>query len=218
MKRFARFCTALMMLVMVFCFAMTAYADGSVVYNENANKFIFSPGTTESPTSLFQNFRNVMPGDTLTEQILIKNKTSNKVKIKVYMRSLGAQEHTDDFLSRMNLTVKQKEENVLFAAPADERAQLTDWVYLGTVYSGGNITLDVILEVPITLGNAYQNEIGYIDWEFKVVELPIEPSDPRPPQTGETSEIILYSGLMLFSLVAFIILLIVKRKKKEEST
>ena len=147
MKRFARFCTALMMLVMVFCFAMTAYADGSVVYNENANKFIFSPGTTESPTSLFQNFRNVMPGDTLTEQILIKNKTSNKVKIKVYMRSLGAQEHTDDFLSRMNLTVKQKEENVLFAAPADERAQLTDWVYLGTVYSGGNITLDVIARI-----------------------------------------------------------------------
>ena len=218
MKRFARFCTGLMVLIMVFSLTMTAYAAGSVTYDGDANKFIFDPGTKNSPTSLFENFQNVMPGDTLTEQILVKNDTSNKVKIKVYMRSLGAQENTDDFLSRMNLTVKQKNDTILFAAPADETAQLTNWVYLGTVYSGGETTLNVTLEVPISMGNDYQNKIGYIDWEFKVEELPIDPSDPKPPQTGDTSNIFLYSGLMVFSLVALIILLFAgKRKKQVES-
>ena len=217
MKRFAKFCTSLMVLVMVFGLCTTAYAAGSVTYDGDANKFIFAPGTKDSPSSLFENFQNVMPGDTLTEQILIENDISNKVKIKVYMRSLGAQENTDDFLAQMNLTVEQKDDSILFAAPADETAQLTDWVYLGTIYSGGEITLDVTLEVPITMGNDYQNEIGYIDWEFKVEELPVESTDPKPPQTGDTSNLFLYAGLMIFSFAALIILILGKRRKQEET-
>ena len=217
MQRYAKFCTVLVILILIFSLSTTVYASGSVTYDGDANKFIFAPGTEDSPTNLFENFQNVMPGDTLTEQILIKNDTSNGVKIKVYIRSLGAQEDTDDFLSQMNLAVEQKDDSVLFAAPADETAQLTDWVYLGTVYSGGEITLDVTLEVPITMDNNYQNEIGYIDWEFKVEELPIEPTDPKPPQTGDTSNLFLYAGLMIFSLAALIILILGKRRKQEET-
>jgi len=215
MKRLAKICAFLMVLVMVFGLCTTVDAAGTVTYDGNANKFIFAPGTKHSPTNLFGNFQNVMPGDTLTEQILIKNDVSNKVKIKVYLRSLGAQKDTDDFLSQMRLTVKQNGSSILFSAPADETAQLSGWVYLGTVYSGGKITLDVTLDVPITMGNEYQNDIGYIEWEFKVEELPVEPSDPKPPKTGDTSNLFLYSGLMMFSFAAIIILLLLGRRKKQ---
>ena len=211
MKKYAKLFSLLWVLLLMMNLSISAFADGSVSYDGNAKKFIFAPGTSHSPTNLFDNFQNMMPGDVCTEQILIKNDKSNNVKIKVYIRSLGAQEDTDAFLSQLNLTVQQNEDSILFDAPADQTAQLTDWVYLGTVYSGGEIILDVTLEVPITMGNEFQNNTGYIDWEFKIEELSVESTDPQPPQTGDTFN--LYVNMLIISLVGLTVLLVICKQK-----
>ena len=50
-----------------------------------------------------------------------------------------------------------------------------------------------------------------------IEEYEIEPTDPEPPKTGDDAQIILWTGLMLMSLCALIILLFAwKRKEKEE--
>jgi len=67
----------------------------------------------------------------------------------------------------------------------------------------------------VELDNRFKNEIGYLDWEFKVEEYPVEPTDPEPPQTGDESDIWLWAGLLAGS-VFFLILLLCKRKKEEE--
>ena len=191
-------------------------ADGNVHYSGNAGSFIFTPGSEHSPTDLFPNFKDIMPGDRITQKITVKNDASNKVKVKIYMRSLGAHPDSKDFLSQLHLQVETSEENTMaymFNATADEAAQLTNWVCLGTLYSGGEVNLNVFLDVPVTLDNNYQQLIGFIDWEFMIEEYEIQPTDPQPP-TGDNVVLWHWYGLLIFNLFA-ILLFFAKRQNKK---
>ncbi len=201
--------------------ALPAFAaDGEVIYDGDAKKFIFEPGSEHSPTDLFPNFKGVMPGDSLTQKITVRNEASNEVKVKIYLRALGAHEDSVEFLSQLGLRVQKSEENemaYIFDAAASETAQLTDWVLLGTLYSGGEVNLDVILDVPVELGNEFQEAIGYLDWEFMVEEFPIEEDDPTPPDTGDDAEMILWASLMGGAVLVMLILIVLMTKRKRES-
>ena len=196
-------------------------AEGNVIYSGDAGNFIFAPGSEYSPTDLFPNFKDVMPGDSISQPITVRNDASNKVKVKIYVRSLGAHEDSVDFLSQMHLRVEKSDDNTMgymFDAAASEPGQMSDWVLLGTLYSGGKVNLNVILDVPVEMGNDYQNRIGYLEWEFKVEEFEIEPTDPPAPPTGDTFQLWVWLGLMALGLSGMMLLLLLfVRKKKEES-
>ena len=189
--------------------SVAAFAESTVSYgDDNAQKFVFAPN------DLFENFKNVMPGDSITQKITIRNRRLNDVKIKIYIRSLGANEGSEEFLSQLKLKVEQADdESIMFDAPADQTAQLTDWTYIGTVYSGGKIDLNLTLEVPIELDNDFQDAIGSINWQFRVEEFPVDPEDPV---TGDESTIFLFALLCLLSVAVFVVLIVVRKKRTAE--
>ena len=211
----------LMVCIIALSVALPAFAaEGKVTYSGNAGKFIFEPGSEYSLTDLFPNFKGVMPGDTLTQKITVKNDADNKVKVKIYIRSLGAHKDSVEFLSQLGLKVAKSNDNemaYMFDAAADETAQLTDWVCLGTLYSGGKVNLDVTLNVPTSLENEFQSKIGKLDWEFKIEEFPIESSDPQSPNTGDDFRLGLWIAVMLCSLSMIIILLVWRKRDKEKA-
>lgn len=203
--------------LVVLALAVPALAtEGNVIYNGDARKFIYFTGSEYSETDLFPDFKDVMPGDTLHQRIGIHNDASHRVKIRLYMRALGAHPGSEAFLSQLKLTVTQLPGAVIYEAPADQSAQLTDWVYLGTVYSGGEVVLDAQLEVPTSLDNQFKELVGYLDWEFAVEQLVIGPDDPRPPQTGDQMNLGLYAGIMAAAAVLIVVLLLLAKKKKKD--
>lgn len=201
-------------LLLLFSALPVANAEtGTVTYSGNSGKFIFEPGTSYSPTDLFPDLKDVMPGDNLTQLITVKNHASNKVKVRIYMKALGATNNSDDFLSQLKLTVTKQDNTIMFDAPANASMGLTDWTYIGTLYSGGEANLYVDLAVPVELDNRFQDAVGSLDWSFYVEELPIEPTDPSP-QTGDTI-LPMVITLAVSGAAIFLIILFERKKRKQ---
>ncbi len=249
MKKAFRIISSLVLALMLLCSTAVSFATGSssVTYKGKAKEFIFQPGSDYSVTDLFTNFKGVMPGDTLTQQINVKNEASKKVNVKIYIRALGPAElennngeeivsadDSADFLKEMKLTVDTEDDTRLFEAPADQTAGLTDWVCLGTFRSGADVDLNVNLEVPITMGNDYQERIGALDWQFMAEEFPLDPDDPSTPtdpsdpngpngpndpddpnktKTGDDSNMLVYGLIALAALGGAAVVIVTRRRK-----
>ena len=204
---------------LVLALPITVLAEnGNVRYTGDSGSIVFAPGSDYSPTDLFPNFKDVMPGDTLSQSITVKNDASNKVKVKIYLRALGAQEGSQEFLSQLRLRVEKNAENdmaYMFDAAASESAQLDDWVCLGTLYSGGTVNLEVLLSVPQTMGNEFKNQAGYLDWEFKIEEFPVEDTDPVTPETGDPVPLGVLIGALAVSAAGLLLIIFLKKRQKE---
>lgn len=211
-NKFRLFSSMLLALVLLLSMAVTAYAkDSSVTYEGGAEKFVFLSGSDYSETDLFDNFKGVMPGDTLTQKVTVKNDYRGSDKVKIYMRAETHEEDDSwlsdsteaaianavsmaDFLHQLSMTVKNGDE-VIYDANVDELDGLEKNVLLGTFYPGQQIELTVELNVPIELGNEYANRIGEVDWVFVAEEIndpdpePDKPDTPGEPGTPEEPEV-----------------------------
>lgn len=215
MKKLRNVLTGLMLAVLVLVStAMPAFAaDSTVTYKGGAEHFVVLPGSDKSSTDLFDNFKNMFPGDTRTEQIKVINDKDKNTDLKIYMRCVGAEAGSQDFLSKLNISVKAKGgSSALYEGPADGKFPASDWVFLGTAHYRADKTLNVTLEMPIELGNEYASQTGIVDWQFKVEEVPV-----KVPGTGDESNIGMYVILMLAALVIVIVVLIMLKRKKDGS-
>ena len=172
------------MLLLVMSFATTAFAaDSSITFTGFSSGFEFQPGSEYTETDLFQNFKNVMPGDTVTETITFTNSATDCDFVNLYMRA-EAHDETDnplspkvaekesvatmtEFLSKLSMKVWNGTELIYDASP-DQLDGLKSNKFLGTFRTGETATLKVELSVPIELDNKYANRVGEVDWIFHV--------------------------------------------------
>ena len=228
MKKILKTISALALaLLLLLGMGATAFAESKVTYEGGAEKFVFLPGSEYSETDLFENFKGVMPGDVITQEITVQNNYTKAEKVKIYLRAVVHDEQGNplseevartedlvsmqDFLSQLTMTVKQGDK-VLFSASPDELDGLKENVLLGAFPGKSYTKLVVELSVPIELGNEYANRVGEVDWVFTAEEV------TKTVQTGDDSDLILWAALMTLSLVtAAGVILGLNRKNKEHS-
>ena len=226
MKNFVkRISTLLLALTFVLHLSVTAFAATSYVEYSGHNIFGFGPGSEYTETDLFDNFKDVMPGDVRTETITVSNTARCCDFIKVYMRAVAHNEQTNplspkveetesvasmsDFLSQLSMRVWDGDKLIYEASP-DELDGLRSNVYLGTLRRNQSLELRVELVIPTDLGNEYANRVGEVDWVFVIEEF--DDSNPDVPKTGDESHVLLYATLMGISLMGLVLLLCFRRK------
>ena len=230
MKRTCKTIASLvMMLVLLLGIGAPAYADGIVSYQGGAEKFVFLPGSSYTDTDLFDGFKGVMPGDTLTQTVEVRNRFLGTGSVKIYLRAVAHDEQANplskevaatgetvatmsDFLSKLYMEVWQGD-SCIFTGSPDELDGLKNNVLLGTVARFKSTTLTIKLEVPAELGNEYANRVGEVDWVFTAEEL-----DPQGnPKTGDTSNLTLWIVVMVVCLAAIAVVAFLVLKKKKQN-
>ncbi len=183
-KSFKTICSLVLMLLMVMSLASTAFAvSPSITFHGFSRGFDFQPGSEYTETDLFGNFKDVMPGDTVTETITFTNSATDCDFVNLYMRAEAHNETENplstkvaetesaatmtEFLSKLSMKVWNGTELIYDASP-DQLDGLKDNKFLGTFRSGETATLKVELTVPIELDNQYASRAGEVDWIFHV--------------------------------------------------
>lgn len=177
----------LLLLALMTGLAAPALAEDATITFDGTD-FTFSPGSTYTSTDLFDNFKNVMPGDVLTQSITFKNEAQDYDYVKLYLKAVPhPDEHTqeqpmsekvleaektlesmNEFLSQLTMKVWNGADKT--AEPIFEDAPNAAFgaVELGRVNKGETAALTVELEVPIELGIEYMYRVGEVDWVFTV--------------------------------------------------
>ena len=232
-----------MMLVLLLGIGAPAYADGTVSY-QGAKKFTISPGSEYTATDLFNGLRNVMPGDTLTQYVEIKNDFFGTGSIRVYLRAVAHDEVDNPLTYSESFEAEDGKDQAGIPGQRDETvatmseflSQLSMKVYKqdGTcIFSATADQLDglqnnvLLATVPrgksVTLTVTLETDLEKMDNRFanRVGEVDwvftVEELDPQGnPKTGDTSNLTLWIVVMVVCLaaIAVVAFLILKKKKQ----
>ncbi len=190
----------LITLSVLFGLSLSVYAETTASQVEiNSKELVITTLEGDTGSDLFTEFKNVMPGDELVDEIAIINK-SDFDYVKVYLRVVAHDEEENplstetgetvesmqDFLAQLNLTLTLGE-TTLFKGDADAAGLEEGTLYLGSIAYEETITLTAMLSVPITLDNTYAGRFGEIDWELIFEGYHVDQLTARKVWTGDTT-------------------------------
>ena len=210
MSKIMKMAALVLVLLLAAGSAMAAESDVNFTVQGNEKVFVFTPENTD----LFQNFKNLLPGDTVDQTITVQNTTPHIVRLWLAADPAVA-EADQDFLSQMQLTVKA-EDSTIFDATADQQDGLAPTedspygVLLGTFKNRGTVQLTATIKVPDSMGNDYMDKKGIVPWTFTAEEVII----PDTPDTGD--DYVMWAWVAVAAvLMAGIVLLVIRQRKQE---
>ena len=153
----------------------TQSIQNSVVYEGNAHKLV------AAPDDFFSSFGVLMPGDSVSDSVEIKNTTDNNAEIFFYA---GYENQTDeqvDLLKALEIQIRYGGKEIYKGKLTEE--SLNTGISLGTYAPGQGGKMDFTITMPSSLGNAYARRNADVKWVFMVNE-----DTPQTPSSGSAGE------------------------------
>ena len=239
-KSMKKLLSLVMVIAALAALTVPALAADAMVSRQGTNGLVIeTTGSGYTDTDLFGNFKNVMPGDELTENITIQNNVSGFDYVKLYIRAEAHDEEgnpltysepfeNEDGHDQANIDGERDETVVTMA---DFLSKLTMEVYLvnadGTkqsIFSASpdetaQLTDNVLLGTfakgkSAKLGNEYAYRVGEVDWVFTVEGFNNE--KPLIP-TGQLNWPVAVFGALGVLLIAGGVVVLTKKKKHDEA-
>ena len=158
----------------------------------------------------FVNIPYLMPGDSYSDTVEIKNDGNNAVKLYFRSGKLDESELPEKIKLKITTDIAGKQE--IFYEGVLSASDLTEDKILGEIPKNASGTFAFQIEVPAELNNQYALASSAVQWVFSTEPIP----EIVPPKTGDSSNSGLYIGLIIVSAAAMIsLILIVKKTRKK---
>ena len=123
-------------------FLSASATSSSVIFEGGAENFVFTPGSDWGATDLFSDLKEAMPGDILTQDIIVRNTALEYDFVRIYLR---ADPH-DDILNPLSNEVAESGETIVTVSDFLSNLSMT-------VTSGETMIYNSTLENLGTLAN-----------------------------------------------------------------
>ena len=186
--------------------------ESSIVYEDSSHNHILLDD------HFFDNLGNLLPGDSISEEVIILNNsnTKNKYFLNIEYDDLTTEEK--NLLHQIKLTIKNKKGELLVSSNLEDKSKHT----LGTFshYEGDTLTIE--LSLPKDIDNDYSKLFTKIRWRFSYDVIGHGEIIPINPKTWHLKFALSITVFLLFTLGFITVLILgnkstdnIKNKKKE---
>ena len=173
---------ALSQISLVYAFAEDIELPSNVELVGNAEGIVMIPGDENFLESL-----NMLPGDSVSRQLLLKNEYSYEYDIYVRAERMSAVDDYD-LLNKLQL-VAEYDGDIIYQGPAtgeNNEVPMTENISLGILKPGEEKVLNAEAVLPgEEVGNEYKNRQAAVKWIFTAVRKEVPPVKPELPETGQ---------------------------------
>ena len=165
---------------LVYAFAENIKLPSNVELIGTAEGMVLIPGEERFLESL-----NMLPGDSVSRQLVIKNKYSSEYEIYVRAERVSTADEFD-LLSKLQLNVDYDGRTIYEGSANGEKVEgaMTSNISLGTLKPGEEKILNAKVVLPGELvGNDYKNKEAEVNWIFTAIrkENVVPPVEPEIP-------------------------------------
>ena len=171
------------------------------------------------PQDFFANLPAMMPGDTVSDKIIISNTTSDTAEILFGTQIPVQSQEGKDLISNLKLVIRNSSDRVIYEGKLSAEP-LNVPVSLGTFRPGQQDELSFSISMPPELKNAYALRKGDVKWVFSVrgeetVPTSYKGSTPTTPvRTGDDTKLLPYLLMAAGALLTVAGLAVYKKRRK----